>query len=248
MRLALALIAVVAVAGCPKKKPADAEPPTPSEVRPTVVRTWEELTPDLYAEFADLAEWGITPTVGQLLERHDTDLWTRREVTWANGQLPVIEFLDTDRRTTDASAIAAWVLSPEPEIEDDRLLPQKAPGILPTRTVRAVVIRDYTGAPSAASPQELADVLMPVFPPPWIFCIPDSLPETVVMYDVKRGFKLGLFSDQSKDSGAWTVDHVEFLSPGFAPADWWATKGYGDCVGFEAMDAQGRGRKLRGAR
>ncbi len=243
---AVAILATgVAVAGCPKKKPPEVERPTPSDVTPTVARTWGEIDPEFYGEFMELADWGLTLTVGDLLERHDTDRWTRRDAVWGPPDMPVIEFIDTDRPTSDRSAIAGWVLAPAAERSGDELLPARRAGVSTSRPVRAVVLRDFIGAPEAPSPEDVVLVVGDVFPPPWTFCTPTAPEGTAVAYDTDRGLKLGLVRVESKDEGAWTVDHVEFLSPGFVAEEWWTAKGYGDCAAFAAMDVQGRVRKLR---
>ncbi len=247
MRVAHAILlgAAVAIVGCPKKKPPERELPTPSEVRPTVARTWAEITPAFYEEFAEFADYDIVPTVGELLLRHDTTRWTRREAVWGPPDLPVIEFIDTDRRATDRSAVAGWVLADAPAPSEEGLLPADDPGVAPSRRVRAVILRDFAGAPTAATAPDLLLTMGDVFPPPWTFCAPAAPPGTALAYDAARGLKFGLVQDPSKDEGGWTVDHVEFLSPGFVAEDWWAAKGYGECAAFAAMDAQGRVRTLR---
>jgi hypothetical protein len=212
------------------------------------VRSWSELTPDLYPEFVSLAEWEILPTVGQLVARHDTDLWTRHESVWGPPDRAVLEFIDTDRPTTDLSAIAAWLLAPPPPPKAEHLLPERRRGLASSRSVLAVLLRDFTGTPTAAGPEELVVSLGEAFPPPWTLCTPFASPETAMAFDPERGLKIGLSSDPSKAEGVWTVDHVEFLSPGFAAEEWWASKGYGECVGFAAVDARGRVRRLRSPR
>jgi hypothetical protein len=244
-RLLLASIGIVALGGCPKKNPQPEEPPVPIEVRPTLVRSWSELTPDLYPEFMELSEWEMRPTLGQLVARHDTDLWTRHESVWGPPDVPVVEFIDTDRPTTDTSSIAAWLLAPEVEETTGTLLPTRRRGYASSRSVIAVVLRDFVGAPTAEAPEDLAVGMGDAFPPPWTVCSPSTAPDTAIVFDSERGLKIGLSSDTSKAEGVWTVDHVEFLSPGFVAEEWWAAKGYGECVGFAAVDAQGRVRKLR---
>ena len=249
MRVGLSLLAVVGVlAACPKRSPPPPEEPeAPSELRPTVVRSWAELTPALYPEFLELSEYEIRPTLQQLTDRHDTSRWTRRESLWGPPDVPVVEFIDTDRPTTDASAISAWLVDPASPMDHEGLLPQRPLGIEPSRRVMAVVVRDFVEAPSAEDPAAVAAAIAPQFPPPWTLCTPTEVPGITILFDVNRGLKIGLSNDESKAEGAWTVDHVEFLSPGFAADAWWATKGYGECVAFAAMDAQGRVRRLRSA-
>ena len=251
MRVVLPLLLATGLAatGCPKKSSTLPEgPPTPTELRPTVVRAWDEVGPALYPEFVELGEWSIVPTVGQLSARHDISLWTRNDTTWGPPEFDVVEFLDTDRRTTDGSAVTAWILGPGPEVREESLLPVPAAGVRRSRRVVGVLLRDFKGAPRASTEPELVGLLGAALPPPWTLCRPSAVEGLAVAYDAVRGLKLGFSSDDSKTEGLWTVDHLEFLRPGFDADAWWTAKGYGECEAFAAVDPQGRVRTIRRAR
>jgi len=100
--------ALLLLAACPKKppepavKPVEAQPPAP-----LLVHSFDELSVDFYPELQALEEGA--PRLTELARTRDVDQWTAVRSVW--GLLPVIEFLDTDRRHSALSASAGWFIT-----------------------------------------------------------------------------------------------------------------------------------------
>ncbi|MCP4869726.1 MAG: hypothetical protein GY898_13515 [Proteobacteria bacterium] len=196
------------LAACPKKppepavKPVEAQPPAP-----LLVHSFDELSVDFYPELQALEEGA--PRLTELARTRDVDQWTAVRSVW--GLLPVIEFLDTDRRHSALSASAGWFITTQ---EDG------------TELIEAVLVRDFEDAPAAEAPEALMIGLAESWPPPWTLCQPRNR-IGVVAYDSERRVKLGL--DPIEGNEGWSVDHVEFFSPSMDLEAWWDAKDYGGC-------------------
>lgn len=232
-RRLLPLLGIAALAGCPKQGSAPAPTPAPGEPivrQATVLREFAELTPTTYALVAD------APTVGELARHHDVGRWTPVVDDW--GERPVLAFLDTDRPFSSQSAAAAWFLD-EPHDDQARRHPSPV-GAVAERTVIAVLLRDFLGAPEAASPPALLTTLASVLPPPWNVCAPSAKPGLVVAWDPARSVKLGLAATDPEDvASPWTLDHVEFVARDQDVEQWWAYKGYEACVPVGEVNPKG---------
>ncbi len=229
-RVGPALVAVVAaavLAACPKKPPEPVvEPTEPQPPAPVLVRDFAALTPGFYPELQqpEVEPEDVSPVLlADLSRARDVDEWTTQRSVW--GTLPVIEFVDTDRRTTAVGAAAAWFLT------------TAADG---SELVDAALVRDFTGAPVADDPQALLAVLGEAWPPPWTLCERGD-GDGVVTFDAERRTKL-LFVPVS---AGWTVDHVEYWSPTVEPEAWWIAKGYDGCVEQGTLLENGRFRPPR---
>lgn len=213
------------LAGCPPRRPPSPEvdPGAAPIVQPTLVRAWTELPPEPYPELAA----GPTPLL-TLRSGHDVDRWTPSRQRW--GPLSVLQFEDTDRRHTEAGAVAGWVLG-----EGD--------------VVDAVILRDFVGSPVAPTPEELLHVLGDAWPPPWTLCRPlaPAHADLIVALDESGRRKLGLAPSEGEE-GTWTVDHVEYLATGLEPAMWFERKGYGGCEPLGTLLEGGRLKPPKDAR
>jgi len=221
---ALLTLAALALAGCPKRPPdppleaTDAQPPAP-----LLVRSFAELTPGFYPELQ--AREAGAPKLSDLALSRDVDQWTAVRSMW--GHLPVIEFRDTDRRHTSASASAGWFVAVSEDGTDE---------------IEAVLLRDFVDAPVGSAPEELIAALGEAWPPPWVLCRPANRPG-VVAYDPARHVKLGL--DPIEGNEGWSVDHVEFFSPAVDLEAWWHAKEYGGCDELGTVLETGRFRPAR---
>ncbi len=228
MRRTLIAFGVVAAltGGCPRKPPPDpvAEPVAPLPPAPTLVRSFDELAPDLYGEFAESESGELL--VADLAAGHDVYRWTTIRTRW--GERPVLEFRDTDRPETWVEATAGWILGAD-----------TAEG---SETVESALLRDFADAPSATDPQELMSSLE-AWLPPWSFCRPvaDDRATELIAYDAERGLKFGLVP-HTDDEGieGWIVDNVEFFVPREVLDDWWLAKEYGGCEALGVLVEPGR--------
>lgn len=232
-RLAAAAGVAVALAGCPKKGPEPAVVVERPPVRPALLADWSAFDAAAYDELR-----GEPRTVAWLAERYDVARYTPTVDAW--GELPVLQFEDTDRREVATGALAGWVLDDRPDA--GRALGDPL-GAAAEHTVSAVVLRDFLNAPTAESAEALAAAVSP----PWTICRPAHDPDLRVAYDESRGLKLGLVRSDVKQDGPWAVDHLEVLSAGLDLQAWWQAKGYGGCAVLGAVDEDGRYRPDKNA-
>ena len=228
--LGLLLLGLV-LAGCPNRKPPEVEPPSEIPVQPVLVRSFDELGPDLYAELRTDPPVAQVP-LEQVSHRHDTWRWTSTRTVW--GTLPVIEFRDTDHPNAGVQPTAGWYLGPKTRDGGD--------------TVLAALVRDFADAPEGADPQALMLSLEARWPLPWTFCQPldPGRSDEIVVLDPVRGVLLGLVSATSDEGTvSWTVEHVEYVAVGSTLATWLETKAYGGC---EELGTLVEGGKYRPAR
>lgn len=217
-------MALALLLGCPKKPPPDPlESLEPVPPAPLLVRSFAELSVDFYPEL-QLRDEGA-PRLTELARSRDVDHWTALRSVW--GLLPVIEFLDTDRRHTSISAAVGWFVTTR---EDG------------TEEIQVVLVRDFVDAPAADAPETLMLALAETWPPPWILCQPRNR-TGVVAYDPARRVKLGL--DPVEGNEGWSVDHVEFFAPSVDLEAWWDAKDYGGCDELGTVLEAGRFRPAR---
>ena len=227
MRLATAIAVVSLLTACPRR---DVTPPPVDSAQATppaaaVIRDFADLTPDLYPELRD-PEASVVP-LERLARAYDVDRWAAASSTW--GEQPVIELVDVDRHFTAVGAMAGWFLGPRTDEGQ--------------RTVVAVLLRDFVGAPSGPSPQELLLGLGEAWTPPWTLCQPvdEARAAERVAWSAERGVKLLLVEYPD----GWTVDHVEFLATTVEPEQWWISKGYAGCDELGVLLENGRFRPVR---
>jgi len=234
LRATVLLAVSLGLCACPKNKPAPAvvKAPRPA-VRPAVLQAWSGFDATLYDELRAGA-----PAVSWLAQRYDVGNYTPTYAAW--GELPVLQLEDTDRRQTAHGAVTGWVLSAPVDAAAARHDPL---GATADATVAAVVLRDFTAAPEAESPEALAAAVLP----PWSLCQPAHDADLAVAFDAERGLKLGLVRSDLKESPSWSVDHVEVLAANTDPATWWSRKGYGDCAPVGVVLDDGRFRRDKNA-
>ncbi len=210
-----ALLAGLALAGCPPKKPPVAlDAPPDVVIRPTVARAWADVELGLYPSLA-----AGTVSIAELQALHDVARWTPSRQKW--GPLSVLQYEDTDRPTTAIGAVAGWALGDGDVVE-------------------AVVLRDFTDAPEAPSYTDLLLGLGEAWLPPWELCQPvaEAHGDLIVAWDEENRRKLGLASSEGQE--AWRVDHIEYLAVGVEPATWFERKGYGGCTPLGTLLESGK--------
>lgn len=226
---AACLVAALPLLGaCPARRPVEPESPVlpvPPTVRPTLVRTWDELAPGLYAELR-AGPPGMATALDEVAGHHDTSRWTQVRTRW--GDSPVLEFRDTDHPHASRQATAGWFLGGE--------------GVDGQQTVEGVVVRDFASAPTSTDPQRLVLRLGERWPLPWTLCQPrdPSRAGDIVAWDAARGMLLGLVAAAGQEGPSlWTVDRVEFVASGTQAQDWWRHRGYGTCDELGTLDLDG---------
>lgn len=223
---ALAVVSITLV-GCPRR---DANPPLvdSAEAKPpaaAVYLDFADINPGLYPELRT-PDGGVV-ALDDLARLYDVDRWASASATW--GDQRVVELSDADRPHTAVGAMAGWFLGPD-----------TAEG---ERTVVAVLLRDFVGAPTAESPEALLLGMGEAWLPPWTLCQPlaEARAAERVAFSTDRGTKLLLV----EETDGWTVEHVEFLAVGVAPEQWWLDKGYGGCEELGVLLETGRFRPAR---
>lgn len=228
---ALVALLGLALAGCPARRPIEPEPPPSATITPLLVRSFQELGPDQYAELRTDPPLASIP-LEQVAARHDGWRWTSTRTVWGTGS--VIEYRDTDHAHAGIQPTAGWYLGPRARDGSE--------------TVAVALVRDFADAPQAADPQELMLGLAEVWPAPWTFCQPTDAKRSAELHvhDPLRGIKLGLRSvDTSEGTEAWIVDHVEYLSAGLTLSTWLESKGQGACEELGTLVEGGKYRLAR---
>ncbi len=219
---------MLTLTACPPKRPPLVETVASAALLPTLVRSWAELPADPYPELA-----AGPASLAALRRTHDVDRWTSASLLW--GALPVLQFEDTDRPQTAQGALAAWFV---------------APGEGGEERVQAVTLRDFEGAPTGPTPEDLLLSLGEGWSAPWALCRPVDAAhaDLVIAIDASGRRKLGLAPSKTSED-AWTVDHVDYLAAELGAAAWLEAKGYGGCTDAGTLMENGRlkpPREVRG--
>ena len=231
-----ALVGLLAVSillpACPRRVPTDPDPepePTPRLPELTVATTSGQLQAGLYPGLRGAPAAGLP--LAELRALHDTARYEGQIVRWAED-LPVLEFIDRDRRSTGRGAVAGWFLDVAP------VAPRGPGDAQPPPRVLAALLRDFEDAPVGGDVPALLAGLAEAFPPAWDLCqlsVGDRL--VTLAYDASRGIKLAFDRNERQDT--WTLDHVEYTPAAADQLVWWSRKGYTDCRPLGRIDEDG---------